>query len=181
MKDHFTVWKGKEPGVFISWFECVKQFEGVENPLFKHFDSLEEAQRASKTSADEYFEIEQSQLREETVSVGLAHSTESGAIRFWAFDNENFRLFFKSPNFSETSIEEGAFLGIVQAMEYMRMHQDIRPIHCSNSKAIQWIKQKTILNHELKSQNPSFIKKTEKAQSLLNSNKYLNDIVLSPE
>jgi viroplasmin and RNaseH domain-containing protein len=42
----FYAVKGKKTGVYSSWSECQEQIEGVDKPVFRKFQSLEEAQMA---------------------------------------------------------------------------------------------------------------------------------------
>ena len=40
---YYTVWKGKEPGVYETWKECENQIKGFENAKYKSFDTQQEA------------------------------------------------------------------------------------------------------------------------------------------
>lgn len=43
---YYTVWSGREMGVFSSWEDCKKQVEGFEGAQYKSFPTEEEAKEA---------------------------------------------------------------------------------------------------------------------------------------
>ena len=45
---YYVVWQGKLPGIYTSWDECKKQVQGVQGAQFKSFDTLAEAEAASR-------------------------------------------------------------------------------------------------------------------------------------
>ncbi len=49
---YYTVWKGRQTGVFQTWKEAEEQVKGFEKSRFKSFQSLEEAENAYKNGKD---------------------------------------------------------------------------------------------------------------------------------
>ncbi len=42
----YVVWKGKNPGIYKSWAECLEQVKGFNGASFKSFTSIKEAEAA---------------------------------------------------------------------------------------------------------------------------------------
>ena len=45
-KKYYTVWEGKEPGIYFDWKDCERQVKGFETARYKAFDSEAEAREA---------------------------------------------------------------------------------------------------------------------------------------
>jgi ribonuclease HI len=45
---YYTVWKGRQTGVFTTWKEAEEQVKGFETAQYKSFESLKEAEDAFK-------------------------------------------------------------------------------------------------------------------------------------
>jgi viroplasmin and RNaseH domain-containing protein len=41
---YYAVNKGKKPGIYLSWTECKEQVNGYNFPIYKKFETIEEAE-----------------------------------------------------------------------------------------------------------------------------------------
>ena len=45
---YYVVWQGKKPGIYTDWDECKEQVVGVQSAQYKSFDTMAEAEAASR-------------------------------------------------------------------------------------------------------------------------------------
>ena len=51
----YVVWIGVKPGIYESWNECKAQISGYQSAKYKSFKTRQEAERAYKGSALDYW------------------------------------------------------------------------------------------------------------------------------
>ena len=45
---YYVVWRGKNPGIYDSWVECLGEINNIKGALFKSFTDLNQAKEAYK-------------------------------------------------------------------------------------------------------------------------------------
>jgi ribonuclease HI len=63
-KQFYTVWKGRETGVFSTYSECHRSVSGFKGAVFKGFVTVEQAQQAFDLGYEGFLKFEQEQKGE---------------------------------------------------------------------------------------------------------------------
>lgn len=167
---YYVVWRGVQPGVYLTWEECKCQVKGFSNPKYKSFDTEAEAMAAY---ADPDYELGKSkdtphepkqtkievmkvikegkeQLIDQAIKSGLqlnalavdaACSGNPGKMEYQGVYVANGQqIFHFGPMFGTNNI--GEFLAIVHALAYMKKNNINMPIYSDSRNAMSWVKQK---------------------------------------
>lgn len=51
MKKYYSVYRGHNPGVYLTWSECQRQISGYRGAIFRSFSSIDDARAFSRTGA----------------------------------------------------------------------------------------------------------------------------------
>jgi ribonuclease HI len=184
----YTVWEGRQKGVFDTWEECQKQVVGFEGAKYKSFESKSEAEKALK--GNYWQQIQQKEKEGEqlkmpigkpdlnSVVVDAAWNTATGDMEYQGFYLQTKeRLFHKGP-FKHATNNIGEFLAIVHALAMLHKQNSNLPIYSDSRTAISWVKAKKA-NTKLaeKDGNEVVFDLIERAEKWLQNNKYGNKII----
>ncbi len=193
---YYTVWSGREIGVFDTWKECEKQVKGFDKAQYKSFPTREEAEKAFEQNADEYIirttkEKSGIHTRElpdpktvapfvyPSLAVDAACSHNPGPVEYRGVDpNTGKQIFHVGPLQNGTN-NIGEFLALVHAMAYMEKQGINYPIYSDSRNAILWVRQgkcKTKLeeNHS----NAPLFDLVRRAEKWLNAHSIRNYTIL---
>lgn len=167
---YYVVWYGREPGIYTSWEECVKQTSGFKGAKYKAYPSREEAEQAficgpdgeqrpgnttenkaaalpgkAATPAREKTKKTQpalpSGVMEEAVAVDAACSGNPGKMEYRGVYLKTGRLLFHyGPCYGTNNI--GEFLAIVHALALIKKTGANVAVYSDSRNAILWVKQK---------------------------------------
>ena len=167
---YYVVWRGIQPGIYLTWEECEHQVKGFPNPKYKAFDTEPEAMAAFAdpdyplgNHTDEPSQCNESKidvikavkdgneaLIDKAVSGGLqlnalavdaACSGNPGMMEYQGvYVGTGQRIFHFGPVFGTNNI--GEFLAIVHALAYMKKNNISMPIYSDSRNAMSWVKQK---------------------------------------
>jgi ribonuclease HI len=151
----YTVWVGRNPGVYSSWEECQLQINGFENAIYKSFSTKEEAEAAFKADSKDYIGVSQfktslseSELSligvpvENSICVDGAWNTATNAIEYQGVILPQKSMVFHAGPFSAGTNNIAEFLAIVHALTYCQKNPNIPAIYSDSRTAISWVKRK---------------------------------------
>lgn len=149
----YTVWSGKNPGVYLTWEECKLQVIGVEGSRYKSFPTIEEARRAFEEGATEIVrkprqpkaqsagEEPNGEIVQDAYAVDAACSGNPGMMEYQGVDvKSRIQLFHFGPIFGTNNI--GEFLAIVHALALQKQQGTHYPIYSDSRNAQLWVKAK---------------------------------------
>ncbi|AFK03824.1 ribonuclease H-related protein [Emticicia oligotrophica DSM 17448] len=185
----YTVWEGRNKGVFDSWDECKKQVEGVQGAKYKAFDSKTEAVKALEENYWKYVQnAEQKQTKIpksafpppmlESIVVDAAWNSVKKDMEYQGFYlRTKERIFHKGP-FPQATNNIGEFLAIVHALAFLKKQNSNLPIYSDSRTAISWVKNKKA-NTKLDEAtgNPEIFDLLERAEKWLKDNTYPNKVL----
>lgn len=156
---YYVVWKGRKPGIFISWTECEKQVKGFAGAQYKSFDSLQEAEAAYRSNYEAFKgkPASKGKWRDASVKpllpslcVDAACNGAPGDLEYRGVFTESGDEIFRFGPFAEGTNNVGEFLAIVHALTWMSKHKSPLPIYSDSENGISWVYQgvcKTKLKH----------------------------------
>lgn len=200
---YYVVWQGKMPGIYTSWDECKKQVQGVQGAQFKSFDTLAEAEAASRlpynsvvvqntrntpstqnTPALVIDDNGMTAVREgvenppilDALAVDAACSGNPGVMEYQGiYIPTRTRVFHYIAPKGTNNI--GEFLAIVHGLSYLKKHHLNQIIYSDSVNAISWVRQK-----QCKSKLPEDPSTAElwnyihRAENWLRTNSYTTEI-----
>lgn len=183
----YTVWSGREKGVFDNWEDCKKQVEGFEGAQYKSFESKKEAESALKKNffavvntkaSGTQGSIKQPSPTIAAWAVDAAWNTKSGDMEYQGVDLQTKTLVFRKGPFCDGTNNIGEFLAIVHALALLKKHQSDVPVFSDSKTAISWIKAKKA-NTKLDPtpRNEELFELIARAESWLKDNNYKNKIL----
>ena len=200
---YYVVWQGKLPGIYTSWDECKKQVQGVQGAQYKSFDTLAEAEAASRlpynsvvvqntrntpstqnTPALVIDDNGMTAVREgaenppilDALAVDAACSGNPGVMEYQGiYIPTRTRVFHYIAPKGTNNI--GEFLAIVHGLSYLKKHHLNQIIYSDSVNAISWVRQK-----QCKSKLPEDPSTAElwdyihRAENWLRTNSYTTEI-----
>lgn len=153
MKNKFyTVWTGRQVGVFASWDECRLQVEGFPGARYKGFPTREAAESAFKSepdfSSDNEPKISWQTLPEgspkpdtNTIAVDAACSGNPGKMEYRGVFTDTGTELFKSPVFEGGTNNIGEFLAIVHCLAWQQKRKLNYPIYSDSVNGQKWVRE----------------------------------------
>lgn len=165
---YYVVWRGKKPGIYSDWESCKEQVNGVVGAQYKGFDSLAEAEQASRLpySASLSESSGSSSLSRKSgilvvdengmtavkpgtanpplldaLAVDAACSGNPGVMEYQGiYIPTRTRVFHYRAECGTNNI--GEFLAIVHGLSYLQKHRLNQIIYSDSANAISWVRQK---------------------------------------
>lgn len=151
MKNKFyTVWTGRQIGVFNSWDECRLQVEGFPGARYKGFPTREAAESAFKSEPDFSSKSEpkisldtlpEGAPRPNTISIAVdaACSGNPGKMEYRGVFVDTGTELFKSPVFEGGTNNIGEFLAIVHCLAWQQKNKLNYPIYSDSVNGQKWV------------------------------------------
>lgn len=156
---YYTVWVGREMGVFSSWEECKKQVVGYEGAQYKSFATEQEANEAflqdywSIVKRSEKTSVEKKDRKNcfgngiqpnlETLSVDAACSGNPGKIEYRGVLTGSGKEIFHMGPFECGTNNIGEFLAIVHGLALLKKQgKEEYPIYSDSKTGMSWVRQK---------------------------------------
>lgn len=192
-KKFYTVWEGREPGVYDNWNECKKQVDGFEGAKYKSFESLKEANEAFFSPWEKHIgnntpknktEIDYKTLPPgerpilDSIAVDAACSGNPGLMEYQGVDvKTGFQIFHFGPVEQGTN-NIGEFLAIVHALALFYKNNPNLTIYSDSHTALLWVKnKKTRTRLEPTEVNRPIFALIQRAEKWLQENTYTNPIL----
>jgi len=148
----YTVWTGRQIGVFASWDECRLQVEGFPGARYKGFPTREAAESAFKSepdfSSDNEPKISWQTLPEgspkpdtNTIAVDAACSGNPGKMEYRGVFTDTGTELFKSPVFEGGTNNIGEFLAIVHCLAWQQKNKLNYPIYSDSVNGQKWVRE----------------------------------------
>lgn len=164
---YYVVWQGRKQGIFASWDECREQVHGLAGAQYKSFDTLAEAEQASRlpyssvmasaacsgnTSSSSILMIDENGLTTvrsgvenppllDALAVDAACSGNPGVMEYQGiYIPTRTRVFHYRAERGTNNI--GEFLAIVHGLAYLKKRHLAQPIYSDSVNAIGWVRQK---------------------------------------
>ena len=153
MKNKFyTVWTGRQIGVFASWDECRLQVKGFPGARYKGFPTREAAESAFKSepdfSSDNEPKISWQTLPEgspkpdtNTIAVDAACSGNPGRMEYRGVFTDTGTELFRSPVFEGGTNNIGEFLAIVHCLAWQQKNKLNYPIYSDSVNGQKWVRE----------------------------------------
>jgi ribonuclease HI len=145
----YTVWQGRQPGVYATWADCEAQVRGFPNAQFMAFRTRAEAEQALHGAYADYKGkslVNQQRLLEvgppvlPSWSVDAACSGSPGPVEYRGVDVESGRQVFHQGPFPNGTNNVGEFLAIVHALALLARKGSELPVYSDSESAIEWVK-----------------------------------------
>ena len=148
----YVVWVGAQPGIYKSWPACLAQVKGFPAAKYKGFPSLEEAQKAYKSHANEYISTAKKASAKQSfrsvhniihnsIAVDAACSGNPGVMEYQGvFTKDSSRLFHQKFPLGTNNI--GEFLALVHGISYLQKNKLGIPVYSDSKIAIAWVMNK---------------------------------------
>ena len=148
---YYTVWSGRQIGVFNSWDECRLQVEGFPGAKYKGFPTREAAESAFKSEPDfgksETEPIKSWQSLPEgtpkpntnSIAVDAACSGNPGKMEYRGVFVDTGTELFKSPVFEGGTNNIGEFLAIVHCLAWQQKNKLNYPIYSDSVNGQKWV------------------------------------------
>ncbi len=187
----YTVWKGKRPGIYMTWNDCKAAIEGHKGAQYKSFASFEAAKKAYNGNYDDYkgkkkgdVELTPAQLLKygtpnyHSISVDAASSGNPGIMEYQGVDTRTGKVLFKQGPFPEGTNNIGEFLAIVHGLAFLKQKNSDRIIYTDSRTAMSWVR-KQGCNTQLKEtpKNKALFDLVRRALEWLKANSYKTPIV----
>lgn len=170
---HYVVWVGKKPGIYTTWADCQEQTKGVSGAKFKAFPSFEEA-KAAFDGSDE--QIQKDYIKD-SINVDVGCSGNPGIMEYRCVDTNTGQILFHEGPYSKGTNNIGEFLGVVDALRYLKRLKSNKPIYTDSVTAIAWVRNKKINTNLVRdAETEELWKKVEDAVHWLETNEYNNPI-----
>ena len=151
MKNKFyTVWTGRQIGVFNSWDECRLQVEGFPGAKYKGFPTREAAESAFKNGPDSvesdvktqnFASLPDGTPKPNTISIAVdaACSGNPGKMEYRGVFVDTGTELFKSPVFEGGTNNIGEFLAIVHCLAWQQKNKLNYPIYSDSVNGQKWV------------------------------------------
>lgn len=178
----YTVWVGRNPGVYSSWDECKEQVTGFENAVYKAFPTYKAAQKAFEDDSENYIGIKQPTLNTEqlqaigsprpnSLCVDGACSGKTSVMEYQGVMFPSKQKVFKGGPFKTGTNNIAEFLSIVHAMTICKHRPEITAIYSDSKIAIKWIEDKKANTHISSNEDSAYILQlVERAERWLHYN-----------
>ncbi len=184
-KKYYTVWIGREPGIFDQWEKCAAQVVGFNGAVYKSFCTLREAEAAFLADPDEYVgkemvmapvswkTVDEGGPERNSISVDAACSGNPGTMEYRGVFTETGTEIFRQGPFPLATNNIGEFLAIVHALAWMKKNKQELPVYSDSGTAITWIKKKQVKTKMVRSnENEKIFELLQRAVNWLNTNRF---------
>ena len=147
----YTVWTGRQIGVFNSWDECRLQVEGFPGAKYKGFPTREAAESAFKSEPD-FTKSETESIKsweslpdgtpkpeQNAIAVDAACSGNPGKMEYRGVYVATGTEVFKSPVFEGGTNNIGEFLAIVHCLAWQQKNRINLPIYSDSVNGQKWV------------------------------------------
>ncbi len=176
---YYVVWKGQQPGIYLTWEECQKQIMGFPNAQYKSFKTLEEARYAFEHP--EKVSVLAFELNTDYPELGLcvdaAYSSDNKNMEYRGVVLPDKKELFHVGPIAGATNNIGEFLAIVHALALCTKHHWDYTIYSDSQTAIVWVlRKKANTQLEPTEANKTVFDLIQRAEKWLLENTFTNQI-----
>ncbi len=191
-KKFYTVWRGRNTGVFDNWDECKKQVHGFDFPQYKSFTTLNEATLAFKDGASKHIASNKcgqktnspgalkpkGNFLQESIAVDGAWNTATLECEYrGVFVKTGKQIFLRGP-FKDGTNNIMEFLAVVHALAYCKQNNLILPIYSDSMTALAWVRNKKAKTKlDATGKNEELFDLIDRAERWLKENTFANQLL----
>src|SRR5436190_5756020 len=143
----YVVWRGRKPGIYVTWDECRAQVLGFKDAVYKSFPTRKEAEEAYKSTSRNYTGKSSSEPASSTVPrqhgspvgdsicVDAACDTTTGLMEYKGIYLKTNKIIFHQGPYKNGTNNIGEFLAIVHALSYCVKHKLTIPVYSDSRTA----------------------------------------------
>lgn len=193
-RKYYTIWEGKETGVFDTWKACEQHIKGHQGAKYKSFSTRQEAERAYRGDWSDYIATRSQQTKTPTVdfrhlpkaaqpildsiAVDAACSGNPGQMEYRGVDVKSGFEIFRLPPHAHGTNNVGEFLAIVHALALFHTTNPMLLIYTDSLTAMSWVKAKKCKTKlKQNGKNVGIFDLIERAEKWLKTHTYDNPIV----
>ncbi len=120
----YVVWKGHNPGIYLSWSDCQNEVKNVKGALYRSYKNLEEAKGAFSLGYKKSIKKDSKKYlgagpELNSISVDAASSGNPGIMEYQGVDTRSKKILFKMGPFKNSTNNIGEFLALVHGIAMM--------------------------------------------------------------
>lgn len=185
---YYTVWEGRQTGVFDSWEACKEHVQGHESAKYKSFATEEEAREAyrmnywqavknEKKPAAQHLSASSAYIHD-SIAVDAACSGNPGKMEYRGVCVKTGQQLFHHGPLERGTNNIGEFLAIVHALAWMKQNKIDLPLYTDSANAILWVKNKKCKTKlEPVAANAPVFQLIDRAEKWLQENTYTTRII----
>lgn len=190
-KKYYTVWRGRDTGVFDNWKDCSKAIEGFQGAVYKSFSDEGLAWDAFEGNYADYIGKEKNTRKltpdqvkaagrpiMDSISVDAACNSKTGLMEYRGVDTKSGAEFFRMGPFKKGSNNIGEFLAIVHALSWCKKYGYSWPVYTDSHTAMAWVRNKKARTKvALTAENNKLFELLCRAENWLKTNTWENKIL----
>ena len=186
----YVVWKGRHPGVYVSWDACKAQVDGFPGAEYKAFPSRAEAEMAFRKNYAEFKGQSTPRIlaprdlhtlgitHPDAVAVDAACSGSPGPLEYRGIHLFTGKQLFHQGPFRDGTNNVGEFLAIVHALAHLQPQGSEAPVYSDSENALLWVKLKRCRTKlQGTSKNAELFEMIGRAEKWLAENRYPNPVL----
>jgi ribonuclease HI len=186
----YVVWKGRKPGIYSTWAECLKQVHTFPMARYKSFNTQAEAVVAFATIPTKYtgsgngtksFNSQKTGIgrpKIESICVDAACSGNPGKLEYRGVDYLTGDEIFHMGPYAEGTVNIGEFLAIVHGLAWLKQRNLNLPVYSDSRNGIKWVIDKNIRTTLKRTQkNDTLFQLVDRAIIWLNTNTWENPLL----
>lgn len=187
----YTVWAGKQPGVYAGWDVCKKQVAGIAGAKYKGFPTRELAEAAIRDDPSKYLTKDLNAPKKivchnpligepipDSICVDAACSGNPGVLEYRGVDTKSGAELFRKGPFPEGTVNIGEFLALVHALAYLKQRNCNWPVYTDSRTALAWLRKKEIRTTLIRSpKNEALFDLTDRALKWIQTNSWPNRVI----
>ena len=143
----YVVWKGHNPGIYLSWSDCQNEVKNVKGALYRSYKNLEEAKGAFSLGYKKSIKKDSKKYlgagpELNSISVDAASSGNPGIMEYQGVDTRSKKILFKMGPFKNSTNNIGEFLALVHGIAMMENQSEKKTIYSDSITAISWVNKK---------------------------------------
>lgn len=152
---YYVVWEGNNPGIYMTWEDCLLQIKAYPNAKYKAFETSVEASEAYRSDYRNYMNTAikekskplssrwQDFVSNNSITVDAACEGNPGKMEYRAVEPYSGKQIFHVGPLNNGTNNIGEFLAIVHALAMLKkLNKGDTVIYTDSKTAISWIKKK---------------------------------------
>lgn len=187
----YTVWAGKNPGVYSGWSACKREVDGVNGAKYKGFPTKELAEAAFSDDPSKYLSKDLNAPKKivcanpligepllDSIAVDAACSGNPGVLEYRGVDTRSGAELFRKGPFPEGTVNIGEFLALVHALAYLKQRNSGWPVYSDSRTALAWLRKRAIRTTlERSPKNAELFDLVDRAVKWINANTWPNRVI----
>ena len=189
----YVVWKGRTPGIYLTWDDCKAQVDGFADAKYKAFSNRAQAEAAFRQPHSEHIVARKaggpspavavrsrphSDVIADSYAVDAACSGNPGLLEYRCVHVGTGQTIFQRGPFKHGTNNIGEFLSIVQALIWLQQKRSSAPVYSDSKIAIGWVKARACRTKLAPTRNNGeLFTLIDQAEQWLRENRYENKLL----